>query len=255
MLVGFVIPAHNEQGLLGPTLDAIHQAAPREFAGRAEYVVVVADDASTDSTAALARGRGAEVVSIDARQIAAARNAGARRALELGCDRLVFVDADTTLRRAALGGAMTAIDRGAAGGGAPCRFDGEVRPLARIVLASILVLFRLLRLSGGCFLFCRADAFRAIGGFDETVYASEEILFCRGIARQGRFVVLREHVITSGRKVRAYSARELVGLSFKIAIQGRKGVQSRRGLDIWYGPRRPDPQKPQSPTMPSHGSA
>ena len=74
MLISFVIPAHDEEHLLPRTLDAIHATA-RELG--LEYEIVVADDASTDRTAALAQERGARVVSIARRQISAARNAGA----------------------------------------------------------------------------------------------------------------------------------------------------------------------------------
>ncbi|NLF96948.1 MAG: glycosyl transferase family 2, partial [Candidatus Riflebacteria bacterium] len=33
------------------------------------------------------------------------------------------------------------------------------------------------RLAAGCFVFCTAEGFRQAGGFDEKVYASEEIWF------------------------------------------------------------------------------
>jgi hypothetical protein len=59
--------------------------------------------------------------------------------------------------------------------------------------------------------------------------------------RQGRFVVLRESVTTSGRKLRAYSGRELLVVLLGLAMRGRRGVSRRAGLDIWYGPRRCDP--------------
>ena len=51
-MLSFVIPAYNEELYLPPTLDAIHSAA-RALA--IDYEIVVADDGSTDATAALAR--------------------------------------------------------------------------------------------------------------------------------------------------------------------------------------------------------
>ena len=65
-MISFVIPAYNEELLIGPTLRAIHAAA--RTAGEL-YEVVVADDASTDRTAAVAEANGARVVSISCRQI------------------------------------------------------------------------------------------------------------------------------------------------------------------------------------------
>lgn len=67
----------------------------------------------------------------------------------------------------------------------------------------------------------------------------------QALRRHGRFVILREAVTTSGRKLRAYSGREALGVLFRLAVGGRNGVRSREGLDIWYGERRPD-RRPKS---------
>jgi hypothetical protein len=54
-------------------------------------------------------------------------------------------------------------------------------------------------------------------------------------------VILREHVVTSGRKLRAHSAREVLGGLLRLALGGRRAMESREGLEIWYGERRKDP--------------
>jgi glycosyltransferase involved in cell wall biosynthesis len=110
-VISFIIPAHNEEALLGRTLAALHAAAG---ALREAYEIVVADDASTDHTAAVAQEHGARVVAVNRRQIAAARNAGARAATG---DLLFFVDADTTATRKAVRAAVRALRGGAVGGG------------------------------------------------------------------------------------------------------------------------------------------
>ncbi len=93
-VISFIVPAYNEERLLGSTLCAIHQAA--RSIGE-PYEIIVADDGSTDRTAAVAAEHGARVVSVANRQIAATRNAGARQA----CGKLlVFVDADTIVNEA-----------------------------------------------------------------------------------------------------------------------------------------------------------
>ena len=76
--ISFIIPAYNEERLLGQTLSAIDQAA-RALGEPVEVIVV--DDASTDRTAAIAQEHWARVVSVKCRQIAATRNAGAREAM------------------------------------------------------------------------------------------------------------------------------------------------------------------------------
>jgi hypothetical protein len=80
-----------------------------------------------------------------------------------------------------------------------------------------------------------------VGGFDETLYAAEELALCRALGRRGRFAILRETVLTSGRKLRTHSAREIVWAALRVAFAGRAGVRDRSRLDLWYAPRREDP--------------
>ena len=65
-MVGFVIPAHNEEALIGGTIRAIHEAARAALSAGRGYGVFVADDASTDRTAAVAASLGAHVIPIAA---------------------------------------------------------------------------------------------------------------------------------------------------------------------------------------------
>jgi glycosyltransferase involved in cell wall biosynthesis len=234
-MLSFVIPAYNEEALLGRTLAALGAAAP---AGGVPFEVVVADDASTDHTAAIAREHGARVVAVQHRQIAATRNAGARAA---SGDWLVFVDADTVVTPEAVRAAVSALRAGAAGGGCALRFDGRLPLYARLPVAAVNPLYRLLGLASGCFLFCTRAAFEAAGGFDERLYGAEEAALSRALRRHGRFVVLREGVTTSGRKLRTHGAGEIFGLLARLAVSGPRALRRRDGLDLWYGPRRPDP--------------
>jgi glycosyltransferase involved in cell wall biosynthesis len=231
-VIAFIVPAHNEERLLARTLESIHQSAR---ALGEQYEIIVADDASTDRTAELARLYRARVVSIKRRQIAAARNAGARAALQdERVQTLVFVDADTSLNEETLRAAVRAMVQGAAGGGAAVKFDGPVPRWAEIMLAAILVVFRLFKWSGGCFIFCSRAAFEATGGWDERLYAAEELYMAQAIKRHGRFVVLREPVVTSGRKLRTHSAREILTSLARIGMHGRRAVRDRKALALWY---------------------
>lgn len=204
-MISFVVPAHNEVQLLPRTLAGIHAAA--QSAAR-PYEIVVVDDASTGATANVAADGGAQVVSVNRRQIAAVRNAGARAAAG---EILVFVNADTLVPPERLCAALAALDAGRAGGGARMVFDGPlpryISPLLRLILA----LYRFTGLVLGCFIFCTREAFVRAGGFDETGYASEEVLFARALRRAGRTVLFRERTISSGRKSRTHHWRELFG--------------------------------------------
>jgi glycosyltransferase involved in cell wall biosynthesis len=237
-MISFIIPAYNEESLLGGTLRAVAEAAA---AAGEPYEMIVADDASTDRTPEIARSYGARVVSVRCRQIAATRNAGARAAAG---EMLVFVDADTRVTAGAVRGAVRAMREGAVGGGCAFRFDGRVPIYGRLMQAIVGPLYRMLGLASGCFLFCTRAAFDAVGGFDETLFGGEEASMSRRLGRQGRFVVLRETVITSGRKLRAHSAREVLGLLVRLALAGPGAVRRREGLELWYGERRADPAGP-----------
>ena len=84
------------------------------------------------------------------------------------------------------------------------------------------------------------SAFEAVGGFDERRYASEEIWLSLALRKRGRFVILREHVITSGRKLRVYSLRETFQLFGYLLRTGPRALRQREGLEFWYGERRAD---------------
>ena len=78
-------------------------------------------------------------------------------------------------------------------------------------------------------------------GFDERLYGAEEIYMSVALGRHGRFVVLRESVLTSGRKLRAHSGREILGTLGRLLARGPRSLETRDALGLWYGPRRDDP--------------
>jgi glycosyltransferase involved in cell wall biosynthesis len=235
-VISFIIPAHDEERLIERTLKALGNAA---VALGHPFEVIVVDDASSDRTAAIGSMHGASVIRVSHRQIAATRNAGARQA---SGDLFVFLDADTVVNKDVIGAAISAIRQGAVGGGCSVRFDGRLPLYGRLFVSVLGPVYRVLRLASGCFLFCTREAFYAAGGFDERLFAAEEGAMSRALARQGRFVVLREFVVTSGRKFRAHSPREVLGLLTRLALSGPQSVRRREGLDLWYGERRPDPE-------------
>jgi glycosyltransferase involved in cell wall biosynthesis len=235
-MLSFIVPALNEELLLGSTLAAIHAAA--RDAG-AEYELIVVDDASTDDTSRIAEECGARVVHVEKRQISATRNAGAR---EAAGDLFVFVDADTLVNADAVRDIVRAIGGGAVGGGCLFRFDGRLPIWARVTYPIVIRLFRLLNVVGGCCMFCTRAAFAATGGFCEDYFAAEELIFSRALKRQGRFVIPPALVVTSGRKLRCYSGFEILWVLLKLGIRGPRSYRTRQGLDVWYGDRRADPE-------------
>jgi glycosyltransferase involved in cell wall biosynthesis len=236
-LISFIVPAHNEERLLGGTLGAIHAAAsPLPH----PYEVIVVDDASTDGTAAVAAAHRARVVPVRFRQISRTRNAGARTASGTW---LIFVDADTVVTPEAVRAAVDAMSRGAVGGGATIDFDGRLPLWSRMFLPVLRGAMAAGRCAAGCFIFCTRPAFEASAGFDEALYASEEIWLSRKLARQGRFVILRERVMTSGRKLRSHSGWDVLRFTGHVLRRGTKVLRSREQLSIWYGERQHDSEE------------
>ena len=92
MKISIVVPAFNEELLLGATLENIKNSAQSFTACGWDVEIIVCDNNSTDKTAEIARAAGATVVFEPVNQIARARNSGA--AVATG-DWLVFVDADS----------------------------------------------------------------------------------------------------------------------------------------------------------------
>lgn len=228
-MISFIVPAHNEEAWVGRCVVAIRNGAESQ-----PYEIIVVDDASSDATASIARQQGAQVIRVEYRQIAATRNAGARQALG---DILFFVDADTLTNAPAIQSALRAIRAGAIGGGCVPRFEGWLPWWFRLIEPLIGPAVRLARfLPSGTFLFCTRSAFQTVGGFDEKYYAAEEVVFVAALKRQGRFAILTETVVTSGRKMRAHSFLTLARLTARLVFPG--GVRSRKGLEYWYEPER-----------------
>ncbi len=236
-MISFIVPAYNEERCLPATLQALHAA------GRAldePYEIVVADDASTDQTAAIAAAHGVLPISVAYRQIAATRNAGARAARG-AC--LIFVDADTLVNAEVVRAAVQALRAGAVGGGAGMVFDHPTPRYARALLWLTVRLFRLTGYAAGCFVYCRREAFDAVGGFDERYFGAEELVLSRALKRQGRFVILKETVTTSARKLRTYSHREVLKLFAALLRGGPRVLRGRQGMELWYAERRDDPRQ------------
>lgn len=77
--MGVVVPAHDEEDLLPLCLASVREAA-QALRGTQVHLVVVAD-ACRDLTAQVARRGGASVVTVEARNVGAARAAGVREVL------------------------------------------------------------------------------------------------------------------------------------------------------------------------------
>src|SRR5213082_2096707 len=150
----------------------------------------------------------------------------------------IFVDADTRIGPEHVRGAVAALERGCAGGGARLATDREIPLWGRIFFSVFTTLYFGLNLGAGAFLFATRENFFAVGGFDEIYFAGEEVFFTIAVKQLGRFRLLREPAITSGRKLRMYSGWKIFTRSLSLIFGGPRGVMSRKKLDMWYGGER-----------------
>ena len=231
-MISFIVPAYNEEHELSGTLAAIHGAAS---GATGPYEIIVVDDASTDATPKIASNAGAKVIPINRRQIAAARNAGARAAQG---EYLFFVDADTRINQEHVSGGLSALEGGYAGGSARVAMDGFVPVWGRMLLRGFSSLYFGLNLGAGAFLFTTRSNFDVVGGFDEQYFAGEEVYFSLELKKLGGFKVLREPVVTSARKLRMYPAKDFLRKFFGVIFRGPRGVRSRAKLSLWYDGKR-----------------
>jgi glycosyltransferase involved in cell wall biosynthesis len=157
--ISLVIPAFNEERLLGESLSQIKSAAAAFTQRGWEIELIVCDNNSTDRTAEIARAAGAIVVFEPINQIARARNCGA---LAASGDWLIFVDADSHPSAGLFADVAEQIVSGhCLAGGATIRIDTRDRT-ARSITWIWNCASRMRGLLAGSFIFCDAAAFRKI---------------------------------------------------------------------------------------------
>lgn len=227
-MLSFIIPAWNEEELIGKTIESIHAAATD-----LEYEIIVANDASDDRTAEIAESLGATVVHCNNRQIGLTRNDGAN--VSSG-EWIVFVDADTLVSKDVVRETITAFNDGAISGTSFPMFEGNIPFMARVLTPMLQVTFRVLRLAAGAYMFCTKEAFDAVGGFDKKFFAAEEVHLSASLHKEGPFKTIKSQVVTSGRKFKTFSSVEMLVTLIMVTIPGVRGIRKRPKL--WYGDRK-----------------
>jgi glycosyltransferase involved in cell wall biosynthesis len=228
MKLSFIIPAWNEEVLIGATIASLHLAS-EDF----EYEIIVANDGSEDRTADIASELGAKVVHCMNRQIGPTRNDGAKAATG---DVYIFVDADTIVSKKVVGETVEAIHNGAVAGGSFPIFEGELPLFAKVLTPILRITFKMLRVAAGAYLFCTRESFEKAGGFDPKFFAAEEVHLSNKLHEFGKYTTIKSRVVTSGRKFRTHSSLHIMATLVLVSIPGIRNVKKRKNL--WYGPRK-----------------
>lgn len=241
-----VIPAYNEERLLPALLQTITAARERYRFGADAVQVIVADNASTDSTAAVAESFGCEVVRVEERCIATVRNGGARNAVG---EVLAFVDADSEIHPDTFNAIEDALDTGRVVAGATgVRLD-RMSPGIAATYALLMPFVWAMRMDTGV-VFCRREDFKTIGGYDERRSFGEDVQLLFDLKRAGRehgqkLTRLRSvKAVTSTRKFDTFGdwhyfteLRRLLPL-----MVHSPGATSEFAERFWYGDQRPPDQ-------------
>ncbi len=238
--ISVVIPAHNEARYLPRLLDSIEVARAAYGAVPGALEVIVADNASTDGTAAIAAERGCRVATQPKRVISAVRNAGA--AIARG-HVLAFIDADSQLHPNTFEAIDRALQDDVIGGATGVTMDRWS--------TGALLIFTVQELAGRVtgwdtgLVFCRRADFEAAGGYDETVLYAEDFAFYGALrrlarTRQQRFVRLRGvRAVTSVRKFEQFG--NLHWPLANLTVLGLTAIRARRARALieryWYRAR------------------
>jgi glycosyltransferase involved in cell wall biosynthesis len=239
--ISIVVPAFNEEKLIAGSLGEMRRAMGA-FTDRGwDAELIVCDNNSTDRTAELAREGGATVVFEPINQIARSRNRGAAAARG---EWLVFVDADSKPGKELFSDVADCIESGRyIGGGCTVRLD-EPHFVGGVLTHGWNLISRVVRWAAGSFIFCDAAVFRRVGGFNQELFASEEIDLSRRLKKAARlagkeFVILHRHpIVTSARKVHLYSRGELLGFFARAAVRPGTILRRRESCAPWYDGRR-----------------
>jgi len=239
--VSIVVPAFNEERLLPAALHSIRASANAFTKAGWSWDIIVCDNNSSDRTAEIARAAGAKVVFEPVNQIGRARNTGASGA---SGDWLVFVDADCLPTPELFADVAEAIRRGRCLAGGSTVSSEHHRPFIRMMVGFWNILSRVTNWAAGSFIFCEKSAFRDLGGFNQTLYAGEEIDLFRRLKRLARekrqtIAILHRHPLyTSDRKARLYTSSELMTFLARTIVSRGRTLRSAEACFTWYDGRR-----------------
>jgi len=241
MKVSIIVPAFNEERLLAQSLAQINRARAAFPGATCDSELIVCDNNSTDRTAEIARAAGANVVFEPVNQIGRARNRGATAATG---DWLLFIDADSQPSAELFTEVAEHIHTGRyLAGGCVIRLDGNHRA-ARFLTRAWNWLSRYRRLLAGSFIFVETAAFRSLGGFNQELFAGEELDLSKRLqslaGKSGREIVIlhQNPLLTSDRKVRLYSTWELLRFMCRAGLRPSRVMRDKAACYAWYDGRR-----------------
>jgi len=201
--ISVIIPVYNEESYVSDLINSIRQQTYKDYE-------IIAADSSTDNTPKILKKFHVKLIKIPKTNVSAARNAGIKKAKG---EILALIDADYILQRGLFESVVKYFDN------PKNKKTVCVEPRPKLSLKDLkkrdIIRFKLLnefiyfykRISFftwvpaayGCD-FCRADAVKKAGLFNEEIDVAEDKEFFSRLRRQGKFKMIKDHIRMSYRR-------------------------------------------------------
>ncbi len=202
-LISIIIPSYNEEGYIRDLLESIKQQEYRNYE-------IIAADSSDDNTPKILKEYGARIIKLPKTNVSAARNAGIKKAKG---DIIALIDADYILQKGTLLNVLKIFlkDKNES---IVCLEpkpklslkDLKKRDILKFKILNEMVtfykrisFFTFIPAAYGCD-FCRVDAIKKAGLFNEDIDVAEDKEFFSRLRRYGKFKLLKTNVRMSYRR-------------------------------------------------------
>ena len=201
--ISVIIPVYNEESYISDLIKSIKQQTYKDYE-------IIAVDSSTDTTPKILRKFNVKVIRIPKTNVSAARNAGIKKAKG---EIFALIDADYILQKGLFESVVKYLNN-PKNKQVVCieprpklsLKDLKKRDIIRFKLLNELIylykrisFFTWVPAAYGCD-FCRADAVKKSGLFNEEIDVAEDKEFFSRLRRQGKFKMIKDHIRMSYRR-------------------------------------------------------
>lgn len=225
MMISVIIPAYNEQGVIGNTIRYLKSVTENN---ESLTEIIVVDGGSSDNTVNEAKSEGAVVIQSPRKGRAAQMNEGARVAQG---SILYFLHADSIPPSTFVSDILNAVEKGFPMGCYRLRFDFDhwfLKANAWFTRFDVSA-FRY----GDQSLFVSQEHFKKVAGFCEKHIVFEDYEIIKRLRKHGRFAILSKEVTTSARKYVENGVFKMQSIFYLMYFMYRLGYSQERLLAMF----------------------
>jgi len=233
-----IIPAWNEEKRVPDAIASLRKsiaAYERDRPGHTAEIIVV-DNNSSDKTGDIARGLGVQVVFEPVNNIGKARNAGVRAARG---KYIAFCDADNQVTENLITLIHDHLENPKIAGGGTWIEPAHHNLKIDFFYFVWGIYVRASRVGVGM-MHCRRDDFWSFNGFDETIYAAEDVQLAYDLKKIGKprgqkfNLIHKGWIITSTRKIDQTPLFTMLAKLIGFGIGLQKKIRSKEYCEHWY---------------------